>query len=205
MCPCRDTKMMGPYWPALLAVAPRRFTRSAMGRTSVRRAIVPGSSGSSIAPPIAEAHRRALSGCGLVDHLLVVATVAVFLGMSALTASLAPFASDRHDVAWRRPPVVIDRGHAPRLVPSPDGSAWPPAGGAIPAARRWGRTGGLWSSSLQPPTDATTEAGLAHAGATASSRDPRAFLMDAAIQIHAPSSAPAPRRRAAPPHPHGVD
>jgi hypothetical protein len=36
------------------------------------------------------------------------------------------------------------------------------------------------------------------------SLDRRAFLIDTAIRIHAPASAPAPRRSAAP-HPHGVD
>lgn len=35
-------------------------------------------------------------------------------------------------------------------------------------------------------------------------QDRRAFLLDTAIQVHAPASAPAPRR-SAPPHPHGVD
>jgi hypothetical protein len=35
-------------------------------------------------------------------------------------------------------------------------------------------------------------------------RDRRTFLLDTAIQVHAPASAPAPRR-SAPPQPHGVD
>jgi hypothetical protein len=68
-----------------------------------------------------------------------------------------------------------------------------------------GSTSVLRRSLLQPLLHATFEAGVAHVGATASTRDPRVFLMDAAIQIHAPASAPAPRRRSAPPHLHGVD
>ena len=175
-----------------------------MGRMPIDRAIVPRPSDDSIAPPIAGDHQPTLTRCGVADHLLVVATVAIMLGLSALMASLAPFASDRGDVVLPRPTMVIDRGHAPRLAPSRDGPVWPPVGEVTPAALLRGSTGSLRSTSLQPQTDATTEVGLAHAGATASPRDPRTFLIDAAIQVHAPASAPAPRR-SAPPHPHGVD
>ena len=169
------------------------------------REIVPRPSNDPIAPLIADGHRPTLTGRRVPNRLLVVAIVAITLGLGAVMASLASFASDRGDAAQPRPPMVIDRSHAPRLSPSRDGPVWPPADEVNPAALLWGSTSSLWSSSLQPPTDATTEAGLAHVGTAASSRDPRAFLMDAAIQIHAPASAPAPRRRSAPPHPHGVD
>jgi len=172
-----------------------------MDRMAIHRAVVRHLSDASIAPPIASAYRPTLTGCGVADFLLVVTTVAIMLGLGALMVSPAPPASDRGDVALPRPPMAIDRamaidrGDAPR----------PALSGAQDTSTgfRRGRTGRLGSSSLQPPTDAT-ESGLAHVGTTASSRDPRAFLIDAAIQIHAPSSA-APRRRSAPPHPHGVD
>ena len=175
-----------------------------MGRMPKDRATVRRPSDGSTAPPIDGDHQPSLTRCGVADHLLVFAAVAIMLGLSALMASLAPFAGDRGGVVLPWSTMVIDRGHAPRLAPSRDGPPWPLAGEVTPAALPWGGTGSLWSSSLQPPTDATTEAGVAHIGATASPRDPRAFLLDTAIQVHAPSSAPAPRR-AAPPRPHGVD
>jgi hypothetical protein len=141
----------------------------------------------------------------VVDYLLVVTTVAIMLGLGALMASLAPAASDHSDVPRPWPPMGIDRSDALLSDPSGDETVRSPAGGDTPAALQPASRGSRWRSALQPSMDATTEAGLAHVGTTASPHNPRAFLMDAAIQIHAPAFAPAPRRQSAPPHPHGVD
>jgi hypothetical protein len=167
-----------------------------MGPMPMHRAVIRRPPDDSIAPPVAVDHHPTRTRRRGADFLLVIATLAIMLGLGALTASLTPFASDC---------MVVDRGHAPRPAPSRDGPVWPQAGEVVPAVLLRGSTGRQGRSSFRAPPDATTEVGIAHAGATASSRDPRAFLIDSAIQIHAPASAPAPRRRSAPPHPHGVD
>jgi hypothetical protein len=176
-----------------------------MGRMPIHRAMVPRPSDALIAPPIVGEHQPTLTRWAVADHLLVVATVVTVLGLGALMASLAPFASDCGDVVRLRPPMVIDRGLAPSPDPSRDGPVWSPFGEDTPAALLRDSRGSPWNELLQPSTIATIEAGLADVGTTASPRDPRVFLIDAAIQIHAPASAPAPRRRSEPPHPHGVD
>jgi hypothetical protein len=170
------------------------------------RAMVRRPSDDSIAPPIAGDHQTTLSRGGVVDYLLVVTTVAIMLGLGALMVSLAPAASDRSDVLRPWTPVGIERSDALLSGPSGDEPVRSPADGVTPAALQPASTGSRWRSALQPPMDAvTTEAGLAHVGTTASPQNPRTFLMGAAIQVHAPASAPAPRRRSTPPHPHGVD
>jgi hypothetical protein len=167
--------------------------------------MVPSLSDASIAPPIVREHQPTLTHWGVADYLLVVVTVVTGLGLGALMASLASFASDCGDIVRLRPAMVIDRGLAPSPDPTRDGPVWSPFGEDTPAALLRDSRGSRWSMSLQPSTIATTEAGIAHVGTKASPRDPRVFLKDAAIQIHAPASAPAPRRRSEPPHPHGVD
>ena len=176
-----------------------------MGCMPIHRAIVWRPSAASIAPLIAGDPQRIATRCGVAENLLVVASVAVMLGLGALMASLAPFVSDCRDVVLPWPPMVVDRGHVPCLAPFRAGPVSPPAGEITPAALTRGSTGNQCNSSHQPATAATAEAGSGHSGATASARDLRELLIDTSIQIHAPSSAPAPRRRSPPPRPHGVD
>jgi hypothetical protein len=61
----------------------------------------------------------------------------------------------------------IDGGDALRLDPSRDCAGWSPGGELNSAALPPGSTSSLWSASLQPPTDATPTAGVAHVGASA--------------------------------------
>lgn len=143
---------------------------------------------------VTTARRAIIPHAGITGRLLVVSSTVMALGLGALIASLVPFASDLGGIAQPKLAMVIDRGDVPRLGPSWDGPVRVPA-------------------MLRPAVGATsTEIPLPHVGGTArdteqqdAPRDPRALLIDAAMQIHAPASAPAPRRRSVPPHPHGVD
>jgi hypothetical protein len=61
----------------------------------------------------------------------------------------------------------IGGGDALRLDPSRDCAGWSPGGELNSAALPPGSTSSLWSASLQPPTDATPTAGVAHVGTSA--------------------------------------
>jgi hypothetical protein len=143
---------------------------------------------------VSAARRVIVPHAGIAGHLLVVSPTVMALGLGALIASLAPFASDLGGIAQPKPPVVIDRDAVPRPGPWWDGPERAPA---MPRPA----VGTAYIEIPLPHVSIRSR----DIGQHDSPQDPRAFLIDAAIQIHSPASAPAPQRRSVPPHPHGVD
>jgi hypothetical protein len=163
------------------------------------------------------------TGYGAAGRLLVASTVVMALGLGAVMASPVSFPNDRGDVAQLRPPMVIDGGDARCPDPSPEDQARPVTmlrrlagelpdrcdflwGTAIMSHGEEGRYPGSASGSLVriPCADCDAASPVWDPVQDDLAQDRRAFLRDTAIQVHAPASAPAPRR-SPPPHPHGVD
>ena len=149
----------------------------------------------------------------VADRLLVIAAATMALGLGATLASRAPLPVDRGGVSSPQSPTVIDRGVVVGSGSSHDHLVQPATSVVAPATLPAVGAASRRSSPLQTPTGATaTEVGRVTVGVTARNRagqglpqDSRTFLMQAAIFIHAPSSAPVTWRRSPPPHPHGVD
>lgn len=144
---------------------------------------------------------RRCSGRGAADLLLVVSTVAIALGLSAVVASLAPPPGDRGDITRQQSPIAFARGVAlwpdafhddPAGSPAPPGQlASTPASDAHPRVSATGP----WKSPLYPQNGVT----LWDRIRVSSKRDRRAFLLGTTIQIHAPETAATPGPRTAPP------
>ena len=129
----------------------------------------------------------------LTSLVLVVATLAMTLGLSSITVSLAPSAHVLGDPMQARPATVIAHDEALPLGSSgfPDDGALPRAqppsliGGPAATALPPLNATGPWKSPLYPQNGVT----LWDRIRVSSQRDRRAFLLGTAIQIHAAATA----------------
>jgi hypothetical protein len=135
------------------------------------------------------------------DLLLLFGTVAMALGLAAVTASLKPSADALGDPAPAPPRIVLASG----AVPEPSAEAAgddpdpPPtmaiarAGEPRPGALPHVSATGPWASPLYPQNGVT----LWDRIRVSSKRDRQAFLFGTSIQIHAPETAATPGPRSA--------
>ena len=135
---------------------------------------------------------------GAADLLLVFGTVAMVLGLAAVTASLRPEAAGRGEPVQNWAPISIDRDLAsvvqPDIAehflaepPTPTDVADEPDPPALPHVSDTGP----WKSPLYPQNHVT----LWDRIRVSSPRDRRAQLLGAAIQTHAPETAATPGPR----------
>ena len=151
--------------------------------------------------PRPSADRRP-AGRGAVDPLLVFGTLALAVGLAAMTASLTLVPGERwDDASERQPKVVIQVGtprpplhaasNAPARLAAPHGSPMDQAVAPAWAVLPDGHGSGQSASPLYPQNNVTLWDRLR----VSSKRDRRAFLLATAIQLHAPEAAATPGPR----------
>ena len=131
----------------------------------------------------------------LTSLLLLVMTAAIGLGLAAVTAGLAPTAGVDHGVLVRSSisgvrslAPEVERRESEAALRQAVGSPGASTGMRAAAARPHVSAAGPWTSPLYPQNGVT----LWDRVRVSSQKDQRAFLMGAAIQIHAPALAATP-------------
>jgi hypothetical protein len=143
----------------------------------------------------ARGHYRSISRCGK-DLMLIVASIALMVGLGAEMASLVPVAYETGMMRphhWRsaRGRAVVaampNQDPGTRSTPSPV-MAWDRAPGPDSKANRLHSSAGPWRSPLYPQNGVT----LWDRIRVSALQDRQAFLLGMAIQLHAPEAATTP-------------